>query len=145
MKTRACCLLLALLLLAGCSGQAAAPAQSGEDYQSGVSAGYEQGYAQGLEAGYAEGYEAGLAEAQAATQADEEPFGEAAAPDTVLAAAPELELEPADGGVIVYVTKSGTKYHREGCSYLSDSKTALTLAEAKEKGYAPCSRCDPPS
>ncbi len=40
-----------------------------------------------------------------------------------------------------YVTASGTKYHRSSCSYLKKSKTKMTVSEAKECGYSPCSRC----
>ena len=43
----------------------------------------------------------------------------------------------------VYVTRTGTKYHREGCRSLSRSKIPLSLAEAKQK-YSPCGRCSPP-
>lgn len=46
------------------------------------------------------------------------------------------------GDTIVYVTDSGTKYHRDGCSYL-ESKYAITKSDAERKGYEPCSRCDP--
>ena len=45
--------------------------------------------------------------------------------------------------VIVYVTKSGKKYHRDGCRYLK-SRIPITLEEAKAKGYTPCSACSPP-
>lgn len=46
-----------------------------------------------------------------------------------------------DGQTIVYVTKSGSKYHStETCSSMKDPLT-LTLEEAKDKGYEPCSRC----
>ena len=43
----------------------------------------------------------------------------------------------------VYVTNTGSKYHRDGCRYLSDSKIAISLADAKQ-GYEPCKVCDPP-
>lgn len=41
----------------------------------------------------------------------------------------------------VYVTESGSKYHEKGCSYLKGTTEKLTLEEAKEEGYEPCSRC----
>lgn len=41
---------------------------------------------------------------------------------------------------IVYVTETGSKYHRSGCRYLSKSKIAISLSEAK-KSYTPCSVC----
>lgn len=40
-----------------------------------------------------------------------------------------------------YVTKSGTKYHRDGCTYLSKSKIPMSYEEIVAKGYKPCSRC----
>lgn len=47
--------------------------------------------------------------------------------------------------ITVYVTKTGKKYHREGCQHLRKSARAITLKEALEKGYEPCSRCKPPT
>jgi competence protein ComEC len=46
--------------------------------------------------------------------------------------------------VTVYVTKTGKKYHRDGCQYLSHSKIKITLKDAKAAGYTPCSVCRPP-
>ena len=43
----------------------------------------------------------------------------------------------------VYVTHTGTKYHRDGCRSLSKSKIAISLVKAKQK-YSPCGRCNPP-
>jgi hypothetical protein len=43
----------------------------------------------------------------------------------------------------VYVTKTGKKYHVGTCQYLSKSKIAISLTEAK-KLYTPCSVCKPP-
>lgn len=48
------------------------------------------------------------------------------------------------GGTIVYITRTGSKYHRDGCSSLSRSKIEITLKEAVEEGYEPCKRCKPP-
>jgi hypothetical protein len=44
----------------------------------------------------------------------------------------------------VYVTKTGKKYHTSNCSSLRSSSIPITLSEANQKGYGPCSRCDPP-
>ena len=46
---------------------------------------------------------------------------------------------------IVYVTKTGSKYHSDGCRHLSKSKMPMSLQEAKASGYTPCSVCGPPS
>jgi competence protein ComEC len=50
----------------------------------------------------------------------------------------------ANKDTVVYITKSGGKYHTGSCSYLSKSKIETTLGEAVGKGYGPCSRCKPP-
>ena len=44
--------------------------------------------------------------------------------------------------VTVYATKTGSKYHRDGCRYLSKSKIPMSLSKAK-KVYSPCSVCKP--
>jgi nitrate/TMAO reductase-like tetraheme cytochrome c subunit len=44
----------------------------------------------------------------------------------------------------VYVTKTGKKYHKDGCRYLSQSIIKTTLKEAKANGYTPCKVCHPP-
>ncbi len=44
----------------------------------------------------------------------------------------------------VYITKTGSKYHSDGCRYLSRSCIPISLSEAKSEGYDPCSVCDPP-
>jgi hypothetical protein len=43
----------------------------------------------------------------------------------------------------VYVTNSGSKYHRAGCRYLSKSSIPTPLSEAAGS-YSPCSVCHPP-
>jgi len=50
----------------------------------------------------------------------------------------------ADPETIVFVTESGTRYHRETCQYLWHSKIPKTLYIAIIEGYLPCSVCEPP-
>lgn len=45
--------------------------------------------------------------------------------------------------VTVYVTNTGSKYHRSGCRYLKKSKIPIKLSEAKSQGYTPCKVCKP--
>ena len=45
--------------------------------------------------------------------------------------------------VTVYVTRTGAKYHRAGCKYLSKSMIPISLKEARTK-YGPCGVCNPP-
>lgn len=49
-----------------------------------------------------------------------------------------------DQSVTVYTTNTGTKYHIDGCTYLSKSKIPISLEDAKAKGLTPCSKCQPP-
>ncbi len=43
----------------------------------------------------------------------------------------------------VYITASGTKFHRGDCYHLHASKIAISRKEAMEKGYTACSQCNP--
>jgi len=43
----------------------------------------------------------------------------------------------------VYITKTGTKYHKAGCRYLNESQTAISKSDAISKGYTSCSVCKP--
>lgn len=45
--------------------------------------------------------------------------------------------------VTVYVTNSGTKYHRAGCSHLKSSKIEMDKDAAIAAGYTPCKTCNP--
>ena len=45
--------------------------------------------------------------------------------------------------VTVYVTRTGTKYHRSGCRFLSKSSIPTPLSQAKPR-FSPCSVCKPP-
>jgi hypothetical protein len=42
----------------------------------------------------------------------------------------------------VYITNTGSKYHRDGCRYLRQSKIPISIDEAV-KNYTPCSICNP--
>jgi hypothetical protein len=44
----------------------------------------------------------------------------------------------------VYITRTGKRYHRDGCRYLSMSKIPISLNDAKANGYTPCKVCHPP-
>lgn len=44
---------------------------------------------------------------------------------------------------IVYITKTGGKYHTKRCKYLRQSKIEITITEAQKTGYTPCSKCKP--
>jgi len=63
------------------------------------------------------------------------------APPVVVTPAPAPKQTPQTAAV--FVTKTGAKYHRDGCRYLSKSKIPISLSDAKS-GYGPCSVCNPP-
>lgn len=44
----------------------------------------------------------------------------------------------------VYVTKTGEKYHREGCQHLRKSSSNIDLEEALRLSYEACKVCKPP-
>ena len=50
----------------------------------------------------------------------------------------------ASGNTTVYVTRTGEKYHSNGCQYLRKSQIAISLQDAVYSGYDACSRCNPP-
>lgn len=47
------------------------------------------------------------------------------------------------GGGTVYITRTGSKYHANGCRYLSRSKIPISRSSARARGYTPCSVCHP--
>jgi micrococcal nuclease len=53
------------------------------------------------------------------------------------------EKPKARGPATVYVTRTGKRYHVEGCKALGKSSSPLPLAEAA-RSYTPCERCRPP-
>ena len=45
----------------------------------------------------------------------------------------------------VFITRTGSKYHRSTCRYLKKSRIPTTLKNAFDRGYLACSICKPPS
>lgn len=77
-----------------------------------------------------------LNEAEDITAAEKESISS----DPETSATESAEDVPSDQ-TTYYVTNSGKKYHVSTCSYLSKSRNAITLSQAKAKGFSPCSRC----
>jgi hypothetical protein len=50
---------------------------------------------------------------------------------------------PQDPGRTVFVTRTGIRYHRDGCMYLRLSRIPASLGEAVRMGYTPCRVCRP--
>lgn len=51
---------------------------------------------------------------------------------------PEFEFDPDE---TVYVTESGSKFHRAGCRYQNENCRDMKASEAYDMGYRPCSYC----
>ena len=105
-------------------------------------------YAQGYDEGYAQGYAKKEKDDQAARDryvASLQASLLVVAP-TVDTTVPDRSMPTADDTTqqVVYVTKSGTKYHLGSCSHLSKSKIEKSLSEAKAQNYEPCKTCNPP-
>lgn len=43
----------------------------------------------------------------------------------------------------VYKTRTGSKYHSDGCQYLRQSSIAISVDDAQDEGLSPCSVCNP--
>ena len=61
----------------------------------------------------------------------------------VPASATPVSVDPATIDTKVFITATGTKYHRSGCRYLKDSKRSIGVDDANKQGYEPCSVCHP--
>jgi hypothetical protein len=57
---------------------------------------------------------------------------------------PATQAQQDPKALTVYVTRTGKKYHRDGCRYVAASKSAISLKDAKAKGYTACKVCRPP-
>ena len=62
---------------------------------------------------------------------------------TVGAPAAGVVATPSAAPVIVYITRTGSKYHRGTCRHLSESKIPMDLEEAR-RVLEPCKVCQPP-
>lgn len=102
-----------------------------EGYESGYSDGYDEGEKVGWPKGYSAGYKVGKSYSSSSKPASYSNSGKSSNPT----------LPFSDQNITVYITNTGSKYHRGWCQYLSKSKTAISLSSAKARGYTACSRC----
>jgi hypothetical protein len=47
----------------------------------------------------------------------------------------------------VYIVRPGRFYHRRGCLVIRNSgrPIAISVSNAREQGFYPCAKCDPPT
>ena len=95
------------------------------NYDQGYEQGYEDGYNKGFTKGYVRGYDEG---------AEEDNVSNNSSKNVSSSSSPQITAT-------VYVTNTGSKYHKNGCQYLHSSKIAIDLNDAKRQGYDPCSKC----
>lgn len=76
-------------------------------------------------------------------QANAPPTPESTPPTIVEESNVKTETSTINNTAVVYRTKTGSKYHNAGCSYLKSS-IETTVSEAQSMGLTPCSRCKPP-
>lgn len=119
-----------------------------EGSESGRTEGYEQGSAEGYDKGYDEGYAEGKKDAaavSAASSASGNSSGSSSGTGSSGGSSGTSTADTQENSVTVYITATGSKYHRSGCSYLKKSSIPISLSSAKAQGYTPCSRCNPPA
>jgi len=114
-------ILLSLLLLSGCAGTAkpSSPAMTAKSYT--VDEWIEE------------------------TKKSPPPPSTKASSPIVVPVVPPTTIAPAKppaASDIVYITNSGSKYHRAGCRYLSKSSIPIERSEAIKR-YGACSVCKP--
>lgn len=122
------------------------------DYEDGYSDGYSEGYAAGQIAGYEEGFQKGKDSGKYAAYNDGYTSGYSAGKADAAKTTSSSYLATYTGGSsgsgssqsverTVYITNTGSKYHRSGCQHLRKSCISISLSDAKDRGYSPCSKC----
>ena len=106
-----------------------------ESYDNGRKAGYDEGKSDGYTSGYAEGKKDGYASGYAEGKASVKSTSSSSSSSRSTSNSTQTTSQT------VYVTATGSKYHRSGCSYLRQSCYSISLNDAKAQGYTACSRC----
>lgn len=93
---------------------------------------YDDGYGDGYDEGYADGYADGC-----------EVGGDSEDTYNDYTASSYTYDEPTQqtNSETVYITDTGSKYHRSWCQYLWGSQIAIDLDDAIAAGYTACSKC----
>ena len=103
------------------------------DYAEGYEDGYNDGKNDWKEVFYEKGYEDGVLYGK----------GLQAAASRVGTVYKSSNVKPSKSTSIstVYVTDTGSKYHKWGCQYLRESCIEISYVDATSDGYTPCSKC----
>lgn len=100
----------------------------------------------GYNLGYQSGYDAGRASVRSSGASSGSSSGSSSGISSPAKLPASAQL-PSDQNktTAVYITATGHKYHRYSCSYLANSCYSISLSDAVNSGYGPCSRCKPPT
>lgn len=153
-----CLLFSVIFLVSGYSVGKRDPTFYQNGYNHGYETGYDEGYDSGYECGqddketelsefkytsknmtqqYRKGYAAGYDDAAAAYKRASSQSTSSQSTSTeksTYTSTPKQETT-------VYITNTGSKYHRSWCQYLRQSCIAISLSDAKAQGYTACSKC----
>lgn len=104
----------------------------------------------GYNLGYQSGYDAGRASVRSSGSFSGASSGSSSGSSSGISSPTKLPASaqlPSDQNktTTVYITATGHKYHRYSCSYLANSCYSISLSDAVNSGYGPCSRCKPPT
>ena len=104
----------------------------------------------GYNLGYQSGYDAGRASVRSSGSFSGASSGSSSGSSSGISSPAKLPASaqpPSDQNktTTVYITATGHKYHRYSCSYLANSCYSISLSDAVNSGYGPCSRCKPPT
>ena len=108
-----------------------------QSFDEGYDAGYHAGYIEGENIGFDAGWSSRSSFSQ--TSGNLVKIGEATAKPYYQTANTDSSTQAYSQ--TVYITDTGSKYHRWGCQYLRESSNAISLNSAKSYGYSACSRC----
>ena len=62
-----------------------------------------------------------------------------------LAFTADLHAQQDPAKLTVYITRTGEKYHRDGCQHLRQSRIPISLKDATARGFGACKVCKPPT
>lgn len=86
-----------------------------------------------------------LEEIEAAKQEEEEKKAQEAAEKAKAEAEAAEQAQEEQQSTTVYITEYGEKYHESWCSSLEHSRIAISLEDARSRGYGQCGKCLPPT
>jgi len=63
--------------------------------------------------------------------------------ESIMPTSNETSISTSNDNRTVYVTTNGAKFHSAGCDEMKSTPHSITVANAQNRGYAPCKVCNP--